>query len=98
MVADGRVDEMIVKGVGVAGAAAINRVTVAFADCADELASVTVTPNEKLPLAVGVPEMIPELAARLSPAGSLPVVTLQVYGDAPPVALRVAVYAALTTP
>jgi hypothetical protein len=32
----------------------------------------TVTPKEKLPFPVGFPEMIPEDAARLSPAGRLP--------------------------
>jgi hypothetical protein len=66
------------KGVGVAGAAATDRVTVAVADCADELESTTETPNEKLPLAVGVPEMTPVFAARLSPAGSCPEAMLQV--------------------
>jgi hypothetical protein len=45
-----------------------------------------------LPLVVGVPEMVPVLAASLSPAGSLPVVMRQVYGEVPPVAVRVAVY------
>lgn len=51
-----------------------------------------------MPAAVGVPEMIPVFAARLSPAGSCPVVTLQVYGEVPPAAARVTVYAVLTTP
>ena len=37
---------MMVNGVGVAGAAATDRVTVAVADCADELESTTETPKE----------------------------------------------------
>jgi hypothetical protein len=35
-------------------------------------ASLTVTVTGKLPFSVGVPEMRPVLAARLSPAGRLP--------------------------
>jgi hypothetical protein len=51
-----------------------------------------------LPLKVGVPEMMPVLAARLSPVGSCPAAMLQMYGDVPPIAVRVKVYAVLTTP
>ena len=36
----------MVRGVGVAGAAAMGRVTVAVADCADELESTTETTKE----------------------------------------------------
>jgi len=50
--------------------------TVAVADCADE--SVTEMPKEKLPLAEGMPEMMPVLGARARPAGSCPEAMLQV--------------------
>ena len=67
----------MVRGVGVAGAAATVKGIVAVADCADELESTTEAPKEKLPLAVGVPEMMPVFGARLSPAGSCPEAMLQ---------------------
>jgi hypothetical protein len=38
------------------------------------LLSVTVAVKAKVPLAVGVPEIIPLLAARVRPAGKLPLV------------------------
>jgi len=41
------------------------------------LASFSATLNAKFPLAVGVPEMIPEVAANDSPVGSFPELTLQ---------------------
>lgn len=69
---------MMVRGAGVAGAAATAKGTVAVADCADELESTTEMPKEKLPLAIGVPEMMPVSGARLSPAGSCPEAMLQV--------------------
>jgi len=40
--------------------------------------SVTVAVKLKVPLAEGVPEIVPELAARVSPAGRLPAVIDQV--------------------
>ncbi len=55
----------------------------------DESLAVIVT--EKLPPSVGVPETMPVLAARVSPAGSFPAVTDHVYGVVPPVAARVLV-------
>jgi hypothetical protein len=64
----GRVVELMASG---APAATRDRVTVAVAVWGGEPASLTVTPKEKFPLAVGVPEMIPVLAARVSPAGRL---------------------------
>jgi hypothetical protein len=42
----GRDDEVIVKAVGVAGAATTGRETVVVADCTDEPESVTLMPNE----------------------------------------------------
>jgi hypothetical protein len=51
----------------------------------------SVTPKEKLPLAVGVPETIPVDAARLSPAGRLPEEIDHVYPAVPPVACSVPV-------
>jgi hypothetical protein len=50
--------------------------------------SVTVKVKLAVPVAVGLPEITP--AAKLSPAGSVPEVTDQVYVPLPPVALSVA--------
>jgi hypothetical protein len=49
--------------------------------------SVTLKVRLAVPTAVGVPEMVPVAAARLRPAGSVPLVRDQVYGVVPPVAL-----------
>ena len=54
-------------------------VAVAFA------ASLTCAVNVDVPAAVGVPERTP-VAERLSPAGSVPLVMLQLYGLVPPLA------------
>jgi hypothetical protein len=51
--------------------------------------SVTFTVKVKTPVAVGVPEIVPELL-KDSPAGSEPVTTVQVSVPAPPVACKVA--------
>jgi len=48
--------------------------------------SLTCTVNEAVPAVVGVPEMTPVDAARLSPAGKAPALTLQLYGVVPPLA------------
>jgi hypothetical protein len=56
-------------------------------------ASVTATPKLVLPVLVGVPEITPVEASRLSPAGREPEVTAQEYGATPPVAWSVAEYA-----
>jgi hypothetical protein len=56
--------------------------------CAGLEESVMVAVKLKVPFAVGVPEITPVLAARLSPAGRLPEVIDQVYGVVPPVATR----------
>jgi hypothetical protein len=77
----GRLDVLIVKADDPAEAGPIDRVTVAVAVLSSrltgELESVTFTLKEELPLEVGVPEMVPP-SARLSPAGSLPPLMLQV--------------------
>jgi hypothetical protein len=62
---------------GVTGVAVTESVTVAVADWGAEPESDTAMPKEKVPLIVGVPEMTPVLAARLSPAGSWPDARLQ---------------------
>ena len=67
--------ELIASGVP---AATRESVTVAVAVWAGEPASWTVTPKEKLPLTVGVPETMPVAGERLSPAGRAPVVMDQV--------------------
>jgi hypothetical protein len=70
--------------VRVAGAITIDR----EADfvCAGLPASVAVAVRLNVPEAVGVPEMIPVDAAKLSPAGRLPALIDQAYGDVPPFA------------
>ena len=50
--------------------------------------SVTVTVKLNVPAVVGLPEIVPEVL-NASPGGRLPVVTVQVYGADPPVALSV---------
>jgi hypothetical protein len=50
-----------------------------------------------VPAAVGVPDRTPALL-KVNPVGSVPEVTLKVYGTTPPVALIVAEYAVPTTP
>ena len=53
--------------------------------------SVTVAVTFTVAAAVGVPEMMPVLVARVRPDGRLPEVMDQLYGVAPPVAVKVAV-------
>jgi hypothetical protein len=51
-------------------------------------ASVTTTPNDEAPYAVGIPEINPP-ADRVRPAGSAPEMRDQVKGGAPPLAASV---------
>jgi hypothetical protein len=56
------------------------------------LESFAVAVKLKVPLAVGVPEIVPEAVAvpcKLKPVGRLPVVTLHVTGNVPPLAATV---------
>jgi hypothetical protein len=69
-VAPGRVAEPSTNVAGFCTAAPIDKARVAVADCCGEPLSLTVTPKEKVPLVVGVPEMIPVDAARDIPEGS----------------------------
>ena len=55
-----------------------------------ELASVTLTVKLLVPVAVGVPEIAPVLAANDRPAGNEPEVIDQVSGAVPPLLARVA--------
>jgi len=55
----------------------------------DWLASSTCIVKVLVPDAVGVPEMTPVEAARVSPAGSVPEMVDQMYGVRPPVAASV---------
>jgi hypothetical protein len=66
--------------------------------CAGEPLSVTVAVKLYVPLVEGVPEMMPVVAARVSPAGRLPEVIDQVYAGVPPVAVMVLEYAVFTVP
>ncbi len=52
--------------------------------------SVTLTVNDELPGAVGLPERVPVEPARLRPAGRDPALTVQVYGGTPPDLAKVA--------
>ena len=54
--------------------------------CCVGLESLTATVKVKFPGCVGVPEITPELACRLSPGGNEPAVTLHEYGVVPPLA------------
>lgn len=62
---------------------------VAVAVCAEEAESLTFTLTVKLPLAVGMPETMPVVAPRVSPAGKPPPVIDQVNGAVPPLIWRV---------
>ena len=82
-----------VGGCGAAATAMLNAlVPVLFA------ASVTCTVNDVVPAVVGVPEITPVAATRLNPAGSVPALTLQLYGVVPPLACSVAEYAVPAVP
>ena len=61
-------------------------------------ASVTCTVNNVVPAVVGVPESTPVDAARLNPAGSVPALTLQLYGVVPLLACSAAEYAVPVVP
>jgi hypothetical protein len=86
-VAPGRVAEPMAS----LGPATVN-ISVAAVVCCGELASLTATPMVKVPLTVGVPEMMPPEAERARPAGSWPEVIDHAYGAVPPVALTLALY------
>lgn len=79
----------IASGAVVTGAATTGMETVVVAVCTEELESITVTPKLKLPADVGVPEIAPEAADKLRPAGSWPEDKLQVYGAVPPAMVSV---------
>jgi hypothetical protein len=53
------------------------------------LASVTRTVKLEVPAVVGVPDIIPVPAAKLKPAGKVPVTIDQLEGGVPPVAFKV---------
>ena len=59
--------------------------------CRGELASDACTVKLEVPAEVGVPEICP-LVERVKPAGKAPVMRVQVYGVAPPVAARIWLY------
>src|SRR5262249_8626573 len=52
--------------------------------------AVTWTVKLEVPAVVGVPEITPVAAVRVSPAGNVPLAIDQVYGGVPPVAASVA--------
>lgn len=79
-------DEVEMERVGVAAATAMLSDFVAVL----LFASVTLTVNEDVPDAVGVPEIAPVEAFSVSPAGSEPLLTDHEYGVVPPLACSVA--------
>jgi len=81
----------------VSGPMLITKVAAKVAVCAGDPESVTVTVNEVVPAAVGVPESTPAVLS-VRPAGSVPVVTAQVSAPVPPVATSVKLYAVPTVP
>jgi len=82
-----------VGGCAAAATAMLNAfVPVLFAE------SVTCTVNDAVPAVAGVPEITPVDAARLSPTGNVPALTLQVYGVVPPLACSVVEYAVPAVP
>ena len=60
-----------------------------FVSAVGLLESVTVTVKLEVPTAVGLPVMAPVVSFSVSPAGRVPVVTVQLYGDVPPLAASV---------
>ena len=62
------------------------------------LASVTSMVKVNVPASVGVPDSTPVSEPRPIPAGRLPLLTDQVYGPVPPLAVSVAEYAEFTSP
>src|SRR5262247_3467281 len=60
--------------------------------------AVTRTVKFAVPAAVGVPVIAPVLGVSVSPAGSVPLASAQVYGGVPPLAATVALYGWVTVP
>ena len=67
--------------------AAIVSPSEAVAVCGVEEESVTVTPNDAVAAALGVPLITPA-AESVNPAGKLPEVSFHEYGEVPPVACK----------
>ena len=57
--------------------------------CDGVLESVTLKVSELVPVAVGVPLMVPVEGSRVSPVGSRPDCTCHTYGNCPPLAASV---------
>jgi hypothetical protein len=89
-------DEVVIW-TGVAPAVAIAMLKLFVVLCAGELASVTLTVNEAVPAAVGVPLICPALLS-VSPTGNAPEDIDQLYGAVPPLAESAAAYAVPTCP
>jgi hypothetical protein len=60
-------------------------------------ASVAVTVKDEVPATVGVPEIVPDVL-KARPAGSDPLLIVQVYGEVPPVAASAAEYGLCAVP
>jgi len=54
--------------------------------------SVTLTTKLKVPVTVGVPEIVPPAGFSVKPVGKAPLIMLQVYGGVPPAATRFVAY------
>jgi hypothetical protein len=83
---EGSDDDVVIASTG--GATTSDRVT-DLAVCCGLDESVTEKVKLLVPIAVGVPEITPVDAAKLSPAGRVPEASVQVYGLMPPVAFSV---------
>lgn len=81
----------------VSAAGAIVMLTVPIADCAGLPESVTFTVTVEVPAVVGVP-VTAQFVPRVRPAGSVPAVIEQLYGEVPPLAPIVAEYGVPTVP
>ena len=80
----------------IAGGAATPIVNVCVELAAGDPESFTVTVNVTLPAAMGVPVIAPVDAFKLNPGGSVPVVTVHVFGATPPADASVTEYAVPT--
>ncbi len=91
-------NKVVVTLTGVAAAATVMLSGCVAVSAAGVLASVTIAVKLNDPAVVGVPEIVPLATANVKPAGSVPALTLQLYGAVPPLAVNVAEYAFSAVP
>lgn len=88
---------LVVEMLSVVEVALIVMLRPRFAVCAGDSASVACTIKEKDPVALDLPEITPAVESN-NPVGNVPLATVQLYGETPPVAASVWLYAVLTVP